>query len=86
MQLEPELLAQRKKMQMEIMLKDSDVKKNMRARLEAEVAVRDIKHKQAQLQMDLMQKENLLKKLQVEDMQMQNELIKMKHQMNNLGR
>ncbi len=73
-------------MQMDIMLKDSDVKKNMRARLEAEIAVRDIKHNQAQLQMDLTLKENLLKKLQAENTMMQNELIKLKHQMNNLGR
>lgn len=86
MQLSPELISQKKKMQMDIMLKDSDVKKNMRARLEAEIAVRDIKHKQAQLQMDLTLKENLLKKLQAENTMMQNELIKLKHKMNNLGR
>ncbi|EKD58900.1 MAG: hypothetical protein ACD_56C00034G0002 [uncultured bacterium] len=86
MQLSPELMSQKKKMQMDIMLKDSDVKKNMRARLEAEIAVRDIKHNQAQLQMDLTLKENLLKKLQAENTMMQNELIKLKHQMNNLGR
>lgn len=86
MQLEPELLAQKKKMQMEIMLKDSDVKRLMRAKLDAEIAIRDLKHKQSQLQMDLTLKENMLKKLEVENIQIQNELIKLKHQMNNLGR
>ena len=86
MQLSPELLSQRKKMQMEIMLKDSDVKKNVRMKLETEIAIRDISHKLAQLQMDLAVKENMLKKLDGESILMQNELIKMKHQMNNLGR
>lgn len=86
MQLSPELLSQKKKMQMEIMLKDSDVKKIARARLGAEVEIRDIKRKQAQLQMDLVAKESLLKKMDSQNIQLQNELIKLKHQINNLGR
>ena len=86
MQLSPELLTQKKKLQIEIMLKDSDVKKWTRARLDAEVAIRDLKHKQAQLQMDITVKENIMKKLDAQNMQFQNELIKLKHQMNNLGR
>ena len=55
-------------------------------KLETEIAIRDISHKLAQLQMDLAVKENMLKKLDGESILMQNELIKMKHQMNNLGR
>lgn len=86
MQMDPELLAQRKKMQMEIMLKDSDVKKNAREIMQAEIAIREIKQKQNQLQVELVSKENLMKKLMATKMQIQNELIKMKHQMNNLGR
>lgn len=86
MQLSPELLSQRKKMQMEIMLKDSDIKKIARAKLSAEIEVRDIKRKQSQLQMDLAVKENMIKKMDAQNMQLQNELIKLKHQMNNLGR
>ncbi|KKQ80175.1 MAG: hypothetical protein UT03_C0031G0003 [Candidatus Moranbacteria bacterium GW2011_GWD2_38_7] len=86
MQLSPELLTQKKKLQIEIMLKDRDVKKLTRARLDAEVAIRDLKHKQAQLQMDITVKENIMKKLDAQNMQFQNELIKLKHQMNNLGR
>lgn len=86
MQMDPELLTQKKKMQMEIMLKDSDVKKNERATLEVEVAIRDLKHKQAQLQTEFLLKENLLKKLKGEHLQIQAELIKLKHQINSLGR
>lgn len=84
--MSPEILAQRKKMQMEIMLKETDVKKNQRETLLVEIAIRDIKHKQAQMQLDLVVKENILKRLVAEKMQVQNELIKMKHQINNLGR
>ena len=86
MQLSPELLTQRKKMQMEIMLKDSDMKKNDREMMAAEIAMRELKQKQTQLQMEYILKENLLKKLKADHIQIQAELIKLKHQMNNLGR
>lgn len=84
--MEPELLAQKKKMQISVMLKDSDVRKIERAILQTEVEMRDIKHKQAQLQSELIAKEGVYKKLAGEKMLMQNELIKLKHQINNLGR
>jgi hypothetical protein len=84
--LPPELLAQRKKMQMEIMLKDSDMKKNEREMMSAEIVMRELKQKQAQLQMEYILKENLLKKLKTDHIQIQAELIKLKHQMNFLGR
>ena len=84
--LTPELEVQKKKMQMDIMLKDSDLKRNERAMIEAEVALRELKHKQAQLQSEFIVKENQLKKLSADHVQIQAELIKMKHQINNLGR
>ena len=86
MQMSPELLAQRKKMQMEIMLKDSDLKKNEREMMAAEVAMREIQHKQTQLQVEYVMKDNQLKKLISSHVQLQAELIKLKHQVNNLGR
>ncbi|EKE20184.1 MAG: hypothetical protein ACD_8C00044G0002 [uncultured bacterium] len=86
MQLDPELMHQKKKMQMDIMLKDSDLKKNEREMLAAEIAMRELKHKQAQLEMEHLAKENLWKKLSANHIQIQAELIKLKHQMNNLGR
>lgn len=84
--MDPELLAQRKKLQMEIMLKDSDIKRSERAMLEVDVVLRELKHKQAQLQTETLLKENQLKKLTADHQQMQLEIIKLKHQMNNLGR
>lgn len=86
MQLSPELEAQKKKMQMEIMLKDSDMKRNERAMIETEVALRELKHKQVQLQTEFAVKENQLKRMAADHVQTQAELIKLKHQMNNLGR
>lgn len=71
---------------MEIMLKDSDAKRNDRAMMETEIALREIKHKQAQLQSEFLLKENQLKKLNANRIQLQAELVKLKHQMNSLGR
>lgn len=82
----PELIAQRKKMQMEIMLKDSDLKKNERAIIETEIALRELKRKQTQLQTEFVAKESQAKRLSSEHVQIQAELIKLKHQMNSLGR
>lgn len=86
MQLDPMLLSQRKKMQMEIMLKESDVKKLVRSKLDAEVAIREMKHKAAQIQMDIAVRETSIKKIESETIQIQNEIIKLKHKINNLGR
>ncbi|NTW27341.1 MAG: hypothetical protein HGA36_03385 [Candidatus Moranbacteria bacterium] len=86
MQISPELEVQKKKLQMEIMLKDSDMKRNERALMETEIALRDIKHKQIQIQTEFVVKENVLKKLTADHVQLQAELIKLKHLMNNLGR
>jgi hypothetical protein len=86
MQMDPQLMAQKKKMQMEAMLKDSEMKKNERDMVQAEIFLRDLKRKQAQLQSEFLAKEIQLKKLASEHVQLQAELIKLKHQMNNLGR
>lgn len=86
MQTDPQLMVQKKKLQMEIMLKDSDMKKNEREMLAAEIEVRELTRKQAQLQTELILKENLQKKLASNHVQLQAELIKLKHQMNSLGR
>lgn len=84
--LSPELEEQKKKMQMEIMLKDSDLKKNERILLETEVTMREIKHKQIQLQTEFVVKENQFRRLTADHTQLQAEIIKLKHQINNLGR
>ncbi len=73
-------------MQLEIILKDSDVKKNMRSKIEVETALRDLKHKESLIQMEIVSKENQLKKIEADAAFMQNELIKLKRKMNSLGR
>ena len=85
-EMDPEILAERKKMQMEIMLKDSDMKKNERNKLAVEVLIRELKYKLTQIQSEILSKEAEMKKIQGDQMQFGNELIKLKHQMNNLGR
>jgi|GEM_PF-4858826 len=82
---DPALERQTARLRMEIMLKQSDIKKNDRALLEAEIYLRDIKHKQAQLQTDFLQKENKFEQLTKDHVQMQAELIKLTHQLNGLG-
>ena len=83
---DPMLSHERKKLQMEVLLKDSDVKKNIRLKIEVETALRDLKHKSNLIQSEIFSKESLLKKLEAEGMQLQNELIKLKHQSTSLGR
>lgn len=83
---DPELILQKKKMQMEIMLKDSDLKKNERAIVEIEIILHELKHKQSQLQAEFIVRENQSKKINADHVQIQAELVKLKHQMNSLGR
>ena len=77
--------ADRKKIQLEIILKDSDLKKSMRNKIIIETDLRDLKHKDSLIQMDILSKESQLKKIEAEAMQFQNELIKLKHQMSSLS-
>jgi prefoldin subunit 5 len=81
-----QIKAEIKKMQMEILLRDSDLKKNMHLKVEAETALRDLNHKKSLLEVEIHSKEAHLKKLEIEIIEIQNELIKMKHKMNALGR
>ena len=83
--MNPEISAQKKKMQMEILLKESDVKKFVRVKDELEIALRDIKQKEAQLQADKASKESRLKRTEEDITQLRNEIIKLKRQMNMLG-
>ncbi len=80
------LIAQKKRLQMESMLKQSDVKKIEHSLIEVELAMRELKHKQERLQQEFTAKENEYKKMTAAHVQMQAELIKFKHQINTLGR
>ena len=82
---DPQIKAERKKMQLEMLLKDSDVKKNMRSKIEVQTTLRDLRHKESLIHMDILSKESLLKRLEAEAVVLQNELIRIKHKMNSLG-
>jgi len=82
--LDPQTLAQKKKMQIEIILKESDAKKYEREKLLLEVEIRALKSKIQQTEMEITSKEGKLKHIQDQNMMLQNELIKLKHQMNSL--
>lgn len=86
MEEDSQIKTETKKMQMEILLRDSDLKKNMRLKIEAETTLRDLNHKKSLLEVEIHSKEDHLKKLEVEIIEIQNELIKMKHKMSALGR
>jgi predicted nucleic acid-binding Zn-ribbon protein len=61
------------------------VKKFERVKVELEIALRDIKQKEAQLQADKASKESRLKRTEEDITQLRNEIIKLKRQMNMLG-
>lgn len=82
---DPQIAAERKKLQLEVLLKEADLKKNMRGKIDIETTLRDLRHKDISIQMEINSKENQLKKLEAEFIQLQNELIKLKHQMSALS-
>ena len=84
-EVDPEIKASKKKLQIELILKDSDVKKNVRSGIEIETALRDLKHKESLIQMEILSKEKQLKKIEAERSFMENELIRLKHKINSLG-
>ena len=83
---DPQVKADKKKLQMEILMKESDIKKNERAKIDTEVILRDLKHKEALIQADILSYNKKMEKIQADETQMQNEIIKIKHQFNSLGR
>ncbi|MEI7621448.1 MAG: hypothetical protein WCJ51_02855 [Candidatus Moraniibacteriota bacterium] len=82
--MDPEILRKRKKLQVELVLKDSDAKKAEREKILLEVEIRGLKNKQQQLTVEMATKEVKLKKTQQDLLAIQNELVKMKHQLNSL--
>lgn len=78
---DPQINAEKHRLQMELVLTDSDIKKNMRRKMELEVDIRELKRKQFQMTVDLASKESFLKKVDAELMMLQNEVIKGKHKL-----
>jgi hypothetical protein len=83
---DPQLNSEKRRMQVELVLKDSDLKKNLRLKMELELAIRDMKKKQVQMEFDLVAKTSLMRKVEAEIILLQNEIIKEKHKLAGLGR
>lgn len=85
MQLDPQLLSQKKKMQVDIIMKESDIRKMERNKALVETELRDLKHKINLLEAEVATKESSLKKIESEHAVLYNEIVKLKHKMNTLG-
>ncbi|MEI7891007.1 MAG: hypothetical protein WCI36_03470 [bacterium] len=83
MDVDHTLELRKRHMQNELILKDSDNRKNERDMQTAELGIKDVKHKILQLQNDLVVKELAMKKLGEKKIQLQAEMIKLKHQIAN---
>ncbi len=79
--VDPEVLARRKKIQMEIIMKESDAKRLDRDKIILEAEIRALKGKKQQIEIDSILKETKLRHMRDELMMMQNELIRLKHKM-----
>lgn len=77
-------VAKKRKLQMEVFIKEADFKKGeqKRARLEAEV--RELRRKKAQFEAEILQRERELKKHEAEQIAFFNEIKKMKKAINDL--
>jgi hypothetical protein len=83
--MDEQLISQKRKMQMEMLMKESDAKKMEREKATIETELRELKHKINLIQAEMTSKESLIKKIEGEELLLHNEIIKMKHQMNSLG-
>ena len=81
---DPQVEARKHRLQMDIMIKDSDFKKNERKKIDLDVAVRDLKRKRNQIDVELQQKETELKKLTMTQVQLFNETKKLKGMLNQM--
>jgi hypothetical protein len=81
---DPEVNSKRKKIRMEMILKDSDIKKNSRKIIELEMQTRDLKRKKTIIEMDLAKIELETKKIQGLQTVLQLEYKKIKNNLNML--
>lgn len=81
---DPQIEAERHRLQMEILMKDADIKKNMRLKLSLDIELRQLKLKKAQIESDIISKESLYKKTEAMLAVLENEMIKAKHHMGTL--
>lgn len=79
---DPQIEAQKKHIKMELILKDSDLKKNERKKVELEVRIRDLKHKKIQIETELAKCDSDMKKTMADGIVLQNEMKKLKNALN----
>lgn len=80
----PEIEAKKKRIKMEMMLKDSDFKKNVRMLTNLEAQARMLKRKKAMVEVELAKIEADTKKIQGAQFMLQAEMKRLKNQLNTL--
>lgn len=81
---DPQIEAEKHRLQMEMLLKDADIKKNERLKMALDIELRQLKLKRQQIESDINSKETLFKKIEADLMVLNNEMIKAKHKMGTL--
>lgn len=79
-----QFLTKKRNMQMELFIKEADYKKNEQKRAQMEMTVRELKKKKAQIESEIMQKENELKKHAAAQVTFFNEVKKLKKAISDL--
>lgn len=82
MQNDPQKDARKHRIQMEIVMKDGDYKKNERKKMEVEIEIRQLKQKRAQLDSEIMAKERDLNGLHGNQLVLLGEIKKLKNELN----
>ena len=80
----PEIEAKKKHIKMEMMLKDSDFKKNVRILTDFEAQMRMLKKKKAMVEVELAKIEADVKKIQGMQLMLQTEMKRLKNNLNTL--
>jgi len=82
MQNDPQKDARKHRIQMEIVMKDGDYKKNERKKMEVEIEIRQLKQKRVQLDSEIMAKERDLNGLHGNQLVLLGEIKKLKNELN----
>ena len=79
---DPQKDAKRHRIQMEMVMKDGDYKKNERKKMEVEIEIRQLKQKRVQLDSEIMAKERDLNGLHGNQLVLLGEIKKLKNELN----
>jgi hypothetical protein len=81
---DPAIESKKRRIKMEMILKDSDLKKCLRNMVDLEVQLRDLKRKKIQIETEIAAADLHYKKCQTDQVVMQNELKRLKNSLNYL--